>query len=387
IQFSWVQCCISVLAYAWLLSNYFRTGSASDLHAYQAIEPNVYVNFGPYAYPVNTFYKDASSGAFTSAEDIAEWSYKYDTTSLAMRAFAEFLNVSAFPECVLYKGSSSRCPVGVITPATGFAMLDSLAEAVRIKTAAQEATPRTHRKGAATVLLKAQYEYFDRIHHYLLPGLFTTPLWRTCQALYYSPELLASASSSSEQLTGNSTATLPDLCSKHAYGGLRPYFCNELWTTFSRSCRPDDPDCLAIGRVSVHLAGRLQALRAEYWNATVDMLLVEGSKDLALHRGGAVFVGKRDFDVVTIFRVRSCSTVDDIDSCETLVVDEYRYEGETFATDVGDWHSMVATLRLAAQAYYWIRLATLYAGCYFAVAGRKAGFSSSPPPTFGGNCR
>lgn len=388
IRSSWTQCCISIFAYTWLLSNYFRTGSASDLHGYQTIEPNVYINFGPYAYPVNTFYKEVGSGNVTTAEDIAEWSYKYDTTSLAMRAFADFLNVSAFPECVLYRGSS-RCPGDVVSPATGFTMLDALVEAVRSNVTAQEAKARRYRSGPATVLLRAQHDYFDRIHHYLLPGLFASPLWRTCQALYYSPELLSSASSSSSgELSANSNGTLADICSKYAYGGLRPYFCDELWTTFSRSCRPDDLECVAIGRVSVHLAARLQALRAKYWNATVDMLLIEGSRDLAIHRGGTDFVGKRDFDVVTIFRVRSCSAVDDASSCKTVLVDEYRYEGETFATDVGEWHSIVAALRGAAQAYYWIRLAALYVGCYFARAGRKEDPSSPAAPlSFARTCR
>uniref|UniRef100_K3WQC9 Uncharacterized protein n=1 Tax=Globisporangium ultimum (strain ATCC 200006 / CBS 805.95 / DAOM BR144) TaxID=431595 RepID=K3WQC9_GLOUD len=99
-----------------------------NMDQYHTIEPNVYVNFGPYAYAGSTFYKWSNNNV-TSPKPVALWSYKYDTTSLAMRAFADYLNVSAFPKCVLYK---SECGADFkIAPAAGYSMIDSLVYAIQ----------------------------------------------------------------------------------------------------------------------------------------------------------------------------------------------------------------------------------------------------------------
>lgn len=380
ISFSWTHSLVNAFAYIWLLSNFLRTGLAiHDMDAYHTVQPDVYINFGPYAYPVNTFFKWSENlDNVTSADDIALWSYKFDTTSLAIRAFAEFLNVSAFPKCVLYKGD---CHGGgsEITATTGYLMLDALVDAIRDATipSTKTSAPMTqdakfHHLQPQTMHVGANYVYFDRIHHYLAPEVFTTPLWRTCRALYYSPEVLASAAASSraarnQLLQGNDTVVV-DVCSA-GYGGVRPYFCDNLWARFSRSCYPGKDKCAAVGRLSNHLTSRLAKLKAAYPNATVDMTIIEGSKGIDIHRGGRVFVSTQANDVVTLFRVRDCSASSG--GCDTKVIDEYRYEGETFTTEILGWHSIVMTLRGAAQTYYWIRLITLFLGCYFAVAARS----------------
>lgn len=379
IPLSWIQCIFSLFAYVWLLTNFVRTSFAiHQLDGYNTVEPNVFVSFGPYAYTGNTF---NSNGAglknVTAAKPVALWSYKYDTTSLGMRAFAEYYNVSAFPDCVLYRG---RCDSDFLAPATGLGMLDSLVDTVR-NVSVQPVTshlatqdPKYHHQlRPRTLLLHASYEFFDRIHHYLMPQVFTSPFWRTCHVVYYSPELLSLVSASSAlgfvgqpQSQTNSSASLVDFCSQ-AYGGLRPYFCDDLWANFGRSCNPKKPMCLAVDRVSLHAAKRLGKLRALYPDATVDLLLVESIKDMAIHRGGLTFVAKRGADVLTLLRIRKCSSVNP-DVCETLVLDEYRYEGETFTTDVLWWYPIVSTLRGIAQTYYWLRLLMLFGGCYYAAA-------------------
>lgn len=367
IPFSWVQFVISTCAYVWLLSNFLRTGVAvHNFDGYRALEPDVYSNLGPYAYSVNTLFKWSDTlDNVTSASDNTLWNYKYDTTSIGMRAFAEFLNVSAFPTSVLYKADSD--PEDIVETAQAYLMLNSLVDAIRdVANPSPASTPVTPSANADRLrprskALRVQYEFFDRIHHYLIPQIFSTPAWRTCQALHYSSALLALAADQQRK-----NGTLADVCST-SYGGVRPYFCGDLWTRFSRSCRSHKPKCAAVGHVSAHLIKRLETLKTAYPNSTVDMTIVESSRDIDIYHGGLVFVGKRSGDVVTLFRVQTCTSTGD---CDTQVIDEYRYEVETFATDMLAWYPLVATLRGAAQTYYWLRLIMLYLGCYFAVAAR-----------------
>lgn len=367
VHFSWMQCLVAIFAYVWLFSNYIRTGGASNLDAYQAIEPDLYVNFGPYAYPVNTYVRANDSTSIAAIKPPSLWIYKYDTTSLAMRAFAEYLNLTTFPDCVMYR---TACQSDTLPPATVFAMLDELFDGVRDNIAARsmpllQQTSRPRLLPPATIVLKAHYEYYDRVHHYLIPPFFTSPLWRTCRAMYYSSARL-DAATSSDINNPSSSATLGDLCSP-AYGKIRPFFCDELWASFARACRRGDTECAAVGRMTVHIANKLQKLQTAHPNATVDLLVLEGAKDLSLHRGGFVHVGKRNYDIVTIFRVRSCIN----ERCETRLIDDYRYEGETCVTDITGWYSIVTILRGASQTYYWIRVATLFLGCYLAVSERS----------------
>uniref|UniRef100_K3WQC8 Uncharacterized protein n=1 Tax=Globisporangium ultimum (strain ATCC 200006 / CBS 805.95 / DAOM BR144) TaxID=431595 RepID=K3WQC8_GLOUD len=69
---------------------------------------------------------------------------------------------------------------------------------------------------------------------------------------------------------------------------------------------------------------RLAKLTAANPNATIDMTIIEGIKDSVMHRGGVV-------------------------SCDTRTIEEYRYEGEIFTTDILAWYTIVIALRGAAQ--------------------------------------
>ncbi|TYZ69142.1 hypothetical protein PybrP1_010477 [[Pythium] brassicae (nom. inval.)] len=246
---------MALFAYVWLLTNFARTEFVlSDLSKHATLEPNVYVSFGPYAYTGNAYFRNRVSErgsrdveedkleSFSSSKPVALWGYKFDTTSIAMRAFVELLGVTAFPP----------------------------------------------------------YDYYDRIHHYLLPQIFANPFWRTCQAVYYSPE-------------------------------------------------------------------RLSALRNAHPDSTVDLLVIESIKDIAIQRGGITFVGKGGTDIVTLFRIQSCTAGE---GCETVMLDDYRYEGESITTDIVKWDSIVYILRGAAQIYYWVRVCTLLCGCYAAAAAQ-----------------
>lgn len=379
VRLSWVQSAMTLVAYVWLLSNFARTEFAlNDLDTHVTVEPDVYVSFGPYAYVGNAFFRNEVGGdrdLVSSAKPVALWGYKFDTTSIAMRAYAEHLGVSAFPDCVLYHG---KCDGDFLPPAVVMTMLDSLVDAIQNATtphstpsaSALLATqdPYRLRYRPRALVLRVGYEYFDRIHHYLFPQVFANPFWRACQAVYYSPELLAMASESISAGRPQENRTIADLCSL-AYDEVRPYFCDERWTNFRHSCARDNKKCRAVGRVSQHAVRRLSALRKAYPNATVDLLVIESVKDIAIQRGGITFVGKGGTDIVTLFRIRTCATDG---SCETLMLDDYRYEGETIISDVVKWNAIVTTLRGAAQVYYWIRVFTLFCGCYFAAAAQAS---------------
>uniref|UniRef100_K3WQC6 Uncharacterized protein n=1 Tax=Globisporangium ultimum (strain ATCC 200006 / CBS 805.95 / DAOM BR144) TaxID=431595 RepID=K3WQC6_GLOUD len=378
VTFSWLQCLVSACAYIWLLSNFLRTGMvARNFDGYRALEPDMYTNLGPYAYSINRFFRWSEINV-TSDSESALWNYKYDTTSVGMRAFAKFFNVSAFPASVLYQASSG--PDDFLDTSTVYFMLNSLIDNIRslvipldfngnrspsVTTPLNQFQPRRR-------ALKAQYQYSDRIHHYLAPQIFSTNAWRTCQALHYSSELLALVAAQQEEHTHD--GAIVDICSETSYGGLRPYFCEELWTRFSRSCRHGKTKCLAVDRVSMHLVKRLEKLQFSYPNATVDLTVIETSRDFDVFHGGVVFVGKQSSDIVTLFRAQTCTLAG---NCTVQVIDEYRYEMEAFTTDMLAWYPIVVALRGAAQTYYWIRLVMLYAGCYCAVAARSR--SESPP--------
>ncbi|GAB9470218.1 hypothetical protein Gpo141_00007469 [Globisporangium polare] len=186
-----------------------------------------------------------------------------------------------------------------------------------------------------------------------MPQVFTSPFGRQ------------HTSSNSDNSDGDVSPL--DICS-YAYGSVRPYFCDELWTVYTHSCSETDTECLAIGRVSIHAMRRLGEFQKTYPNATIDLLVVASSNDIAISRGGLTFDGKRGFDVITFFRARSCSDGGD---CTTQVLEDYRYEGETMMTDILSWYPIVVTLRGAAQSYYWLRMVMLIGGCYFAVAGAE----------------
>lgn len=192
IPFSRLQAAITLFAYTWLLSNFVRTEFVlPDLDKYTTLEADVYMNFGLYTYTGNAFFRHrvkergarddedaANFASFSSSKPVVLWGYKFGTTSIAMRAFAEHLGVAAFPPCVLYHG---ECDSDWLSPAVGMAMLDALVDAVR-NTSTQGASkalfsamvatqsPKLHSLRPTTRLVRVRYDYYDRIHHYLLPS-------------------------------------------------------------------------------------------------------------------------------------------------------------------------------------------------------------------------
>ncbi|KAJ0412049.1 hypothetical protein ATCC90586_004595 [Pythium insidiosum] len=90
-------------------------------------------------------------------------------------------------------------------------------------------------------------------------------------------------------------------------------------------------------------------------------LLLEGSDDYT--RGGFVFHGRKNQDVVIVTRVRDCRQGG---NCSTVALDDYR---------VANWYVIVALLRGAGQLYTWLRVLLLLGGAYRASAEQDPGAS------------
>ncbi|DBA01486.1 TPA: hypothetical protein N0F65_005605 [Lagenidium giganteum] len=293
---------------------------------YRSLETDMFIYFGPFAYSVASIPSHVLSN-----ETIGEWSYKFDTTSIAMRGYAAHLNVTtAWPACVLYKGV---CSDGVLTQRQVFDMLDGLADAVAL---------------AKAVTLRLDYLWFDRLHHFILPTIFNSPKRRTTQALALSPAVAMRANGSL-------------ICAQRP---RRPYFCDHLWPNYLHSCAPKDTDCRSTDHVTRDLASRLHTISQSFPNASLDLTVLEALNDDSAVRW--TFQGRKVFDVVTIIRVRDCGgTLGH--RCVTRLVDDYRYEGSIATSNITDWFWIVAPLRALGQVYVWIRLLLLVWFCFVTV--------------------
>ncbi|DAZ96105.1 TPA: hypothetical protein N0F65_000653 [Lagenidium giganteum] len=355
LRLSWHRVLSSVLSYVMLCSDVARSGiaiSEASLRKYTMIDPNQMIMVGPWAYPVVRIRSNETSSNLT----LHAWQYKFDTTSISWRSLAKFLNVTSFPECLQYHSAcppnADRAPGGALSSKQLFAMMDSLVNA----TAAHGQKELRHRHfGPNSVAVRCKAKYIDHVHDWVLPQVFMVPWRRTNQAIYYHPDLLKRPQFS--------------IC---AAKGPRPLFCDDLNTNYKRVCVY--PYMCLTGVVWQDIRKRYHSLQAQFPDQHIDLTLVTSAEDTELNSGGIVFEGYRDFDMATIMRVLTCpsangSVPNDISACTTEVVDEHRYEGTVFLTNLLPWYNSIAMLRGTAQVYFWLRLMCLIGGCY---AARRA---------------
>ncbi|KAL3662133.1 hypothetical protein V7S43_012934 [Phytophthora oleae] len=348
LPFSWLRFFIGVISLALVFSDVLRSGvGVSNLQTvYPSLQPDQVVSFGTsWNYLVFASTKDEAS----SGSSIAQvWSYKYDSTSITWRAFASFLSVPDFPECFFY---TSHCSVSTFGGDVAFKMIDSFVNTIsRINSATER---RTAQSGPVGLTLRSESEYIDRLHQFILPKWFININWRTNQVLYYSPELLAK--------TNARTICFPTPGSK-----IRtPRFCPELWINFDRSCAPDDLEGRSTGLLYVHTMKRLRDVQDRFPNATLDLMLLESQEDMQACRGGLTSLGFGRSDVSAVVRARNCAGSGATRSCETIFVEDYRYETGLLTSDVVQWYKVVAALRIIGQGYFLLRGVGLMLSCYF----------------------
>ncbi|DAZ96099.1 TPA: hypothetical protein N0F65_000647, partial [Lagenidium giganteum] len=357
-RLSWLRILSSVLTYAMLCSDVARSGiaiSTTSLREFTFIEPSQLLMVGPWSYPVIQIRRNETTENLT----VHAWPYKLDTTSISWRSLANILNLTSFPECIQYHSdcptSPDKNPGGALSTEELFAMMDSLVSTTA--TYGQQLVRHRH-LGPVGVAIRCKALYIDHVYDLLLPQVFMVPWRRTNQAIYYNPDLLKRRRFS--------------IC---ATKGPRPLFCDDLNTNYKRVCV--HPYMCRTGVVWQDIRSRYHALQAQFPDHHIDLTLVTSAEDTELNSGGIVFEGYRDFDMTTIMRVLTCPSAIgvgpvDITACTTEVVDEHRYEGTVFLTDLLPWYNCIVLLRGTAQVYFWLRLALLFGGCYAARRAEEA---------------
>ncbi|ETK73009.1 hypothetical protein L915_20002 [Phytophthora nicotianae] len=342
---SWSRFLMGLVSLMLVLSDIFRGGlGVQNLEKYYpALHPDQVMGFGTsWNYSV---FAATKQEAYSGDLKANVWTYKFDSTSISWRAFARYFGISDFPDCIFY---TAQCPELTLNGDVVFRMIDGLVNGVvDINKTRKKWIPS--KNGPVTLTLRTESEYIDRLHQFLLSNWFNNFNWRTNTILYYSPELLKSISAR-------------DICFPSNGDRVRtPHFCQELWTNLDRSCAPSDTKSRAAGLLYVHTMTRLHAVQARFPNMTVDLTFLESQEDVQVCRGGLSFTGFRRSDVSTLIRARDCSSSD----CETLFVEEYRYETGLLISDVTQWYRLVAALRTIGQMYFWFRGIGLILSCYF----------------------
>lgn len=334
---SWARVLVSLVSYALLLTDVLRTGPGIRRTLRPRLHSDEVMLFGPYAYPGAHLLANETDGGV-----LDNWMYKYDSTSIVFRAYAEHFQLQSWPPCLLYK---SACATPTLDRRAVFQMLDSLVGTVANLKSARR--PRS-------LTLRMTYRWFDRLHHYVLPWFFNSDIQRTVQALYYDAKLLRSPTFA--------------FCSPHTASAPQPYACQDFWTNVAPNCPQNRSPCDDVGRLFQHALARYRSLQKRYANTTLDVVVLESVED----PNGASFTyhGRSMSDIVIVARVRDCKAAQDQASngCSTIAIDDYRYESTTLNASVEDWFIIAAGLRTVGQAYAWVRLGLLFVGCVVARA-------------------
>lgn len=358
IRFNRVRCLFSIVALILMSSDIPRTGlgikALNDVMKPETPESGVY--YGPYAYSIGRIVKEtgnssranyngsSGSSAITSA---AVWPYKFDSVSIPLRALVQVVKIQpAWPSCVMY---FEECSSPELTLETTFTMLDTLINAVHHKEFPFEVVGATSRP----FVYVTRSRWIDRWHHYSLSLLgWWREEYRLSSVHFYRIP------------SGNATL---DVCSPGIPHTHRPFVC-DLATPYK--CKaltgPDIATSSSKMLFSTHLKLRVARLQRQYPTLSFDLTLVasdwvrSNANDhppirWALYRNDMV-------DMTTLIRGRYCAPSHS--NCETVVIDDYRYERTSLVTDVNHWYNAAGTLRCVAQGYVWLRVTALWLGCF-----------------------
>ncbi|KDO30982.1 hypothetical protein SPRG_04170 [Saprolegnia parasitica CBS 223.65] len=331
---TWRRICFALFSYALFFTDIPRSGLGYETlpyPLYSQVTETIYSNWGPYDYKIIDIARDitgslvASDGSAT-VSGATIWSYKHDTCSIGLRALVQHFQIPGWDPCLLYARACASD--AVVNAASLFIMLDNVIATIAA----------LDDDGAS---LRLQYMYNDVIRDTMsVTNAFMNRELRTVRAYH-----LASPS---------------DLCDPHRR--RKPSFCDKAWANFS-SLAPRT----SIQSVAKAIEARFAAKVATLDNAQqiADMVVLECAADFRPWVGGVAHTQPQDFDLVTFLRVRNCST-----TCETVYIDDFRYEGSLFRTDVVYWYRLVRLLRLLGQMYNIVRTLMLFVGCYVA-SGHK----------------
>ncbi|OWZ04808.1 hypothetical protein PHMEG_00023225 [Phytophthora megakarya] len=287
LPFSVSRFCLGLVSLLLVFSDIFHSGlSVSNLQKfYSVLQPDEILNYGTsWNYSVFNSTKHDSMNCSTKTARI--WNYKFDSSSIVWRAYARHFGLLEFPDCIFYH---EACPSKVVCGDVAFKMIVAFVNALAVVKRNKMNTNSSNIE-LRTLSLRTQSNYIDRFHQLLLPRWFMNVNWRTSQALYYSPELLAR--------TNYRTICFPNIGERARI----PHFCRQLWVNFQRSCAVADAECRAVGLLYVHMLKRLHDIQEQFPKLTVDLVILESQDDLQVNRGGLASLGFRWTDVSTIIR-------------------------------------------------------------------------------------
>ncbi|GLD99402.1 hypothetical protein PINS_up008121 [Pythium insidiosum] len=348
-RFSVWRLVFSIVSLVLVATDVPRTGLTIELsRLYECVQPGTWVYLGGAGFHVAKLFRvpnasNATPSVYTGTKNgkpIAStrlWSYKYDTGSISMRALAAQLDVRAYPAYVRSydrADASSWTVTSLLSLETTFKMLDGLVDAI-------------HQQPSRITTFCTTTIWKDRLHH-VLGHWFWPVTHRRFHTLHHFVTTPAQA---------NSTRSI---CERSR---SRPYICDAGFRWYCRH-----PLVASKGNVSVwrHMDLRWQSLRQQNPSLHMDFTLITTRRMLVSGSSPSwhsVYYSSEHLEHVTLTRGRRCTP---LGKCETVFIDDYRYERATISTNGESWRGVVRCLRGLSQAYIWLRLVLLWVGCYAA---------------------
>ncbi|GLD96905.1 hypothetical protein PINS_up005588 [Pythium insidiosum] len=339
---SWPRCLLAIFSYALLLTDTLRTGVAIfGLPQYSVLESSTVVYFGPFDYPV--IHLNTTNATADTREGY--WGYKYDSTSITMRAVAQLLRVREWPPCVLYQDPPCDEVKGM-TRLELFQMLDGIISSVR----AHQPLGATTKHERGHLGIRLDYQWIDRLNERVLPWAFRRAVQRTVRIASFR---------------------LQDglhVCGREMQHGI---WCSQVWRGGCDQT-PGDAKCRGAHHGWSPLSKQLGFLREVYPNATIEAVTFEGYDDFS--HGALLLQGQQRRDIVLLSRIRDC-TPDG--TCKTVAVDDYRFEDGIMGTNAPDFAYIIAFLRGTGQLYTWARFLLLLKGVFNVTSGIESSVFSA----------
>ncbi|KAJ0394744.1 hypothetical protein P43SY_004046 [Pythium insidiosum] len=345
IEFSYLRSLAYLIGILLVLTDIPRTGLSIDLkRLYAATAPSTVMYYGPYEYPVAHLVRDGDTVVNGSCDgspiDALEvWSYKFDTLSIPPRAMAKHLGLASFPRCLLYE---HRCATSTLPLDTVFHMLDELVTTLRATRFGDDASTRPFR-------VLTHSNWIDRLHHRIVSLVSRYQDHRMHTFHYFT-------------VPRRRTAAMQICAARRSGTHERPPICSHpnAW----RCADPFDADSARTVQIWDHVQRRVDDLRDRYPALRLDLLLtttqIWATRSKPMTLPNAYFLSD-NVEMTTVIRGQRCAPSG---ACETVMIDEYRYERATLETNVDDWRLVTSALRAASQVYIWLRVVLLCWGCY-----------------------
>lgn len=373
IKFSWFRCLFSVFGYLLVLSDIPRTGYGIRVlsDSFTQVAPGTVLEFGPYVYAIARIQKTrdgtkvATYNASCDAKEITDtaiWPYKYDSLSIALRGIARQLGVLDYPRCLQYKG---ECASQVVSLEVTFTMLDALVTSLH-KNRYQYQNDRLSDR---PYVFQTKSYWVDRLHHYL----FSKFQWHRIDTRLHTAHYYQGRGAQ-----GGSTLRL---CNPEVVKVHRPTFCNEEIAWAFEAASSANSSQVSRIKASEHIAHRLSNLERQYPHLQFDLTVLttqwRDTNARLLRRFPVVYYQTVQTEILTIIRGRLCTNYNNRssnateDGCVTSLIDDFRYERSILATNAEDWYNVTRVLRATSQTYVWLRIASLFIGCYVARRGER----------------